>query len=257
MYNELASLILRKFVVTFVATTISSLSLSFLNISGSLEIIYDQGDYFIGWFLIFFMYMGIIILIYGNAVAVVIEYLQRKWFTQHDWLYVLILGLFGLGNGILFQEKWFAIAGMLTALLYAIIDKWFYKRQTESKSLKMFFLLPILTLLLVWGYFHVISPPTPPFTKEDAIAYATSGEGTVIEHFPKEIGIWEGTVAGYQVTRESSAEKIGDEIYLVTFTERWSQGTGEGFYTVSYKIDRQSLTARGEEGKLPPYYEGN
>lgn len=259
MQNEIGSLIFRKLVTTFVATTISSLLLALLSTQGPVETIYNQGDHFIGWFLIFFMYIGAIILIYGNLVSVGMEYFQRKWFKQHDWLYVLILSLFGLANGLFFQERQFALAGMLAALLYAVIDKWFYKRVAESKSIKLFFLLPLASLLVVWAYFHVTSPPMPPFTKGDAIEFATSGDGTKIDHFPREVGQWEGRFNGYQVTRESNAKEIGKEIYLVTFTEcwLWSQSAGEGIYTISYKVERGSLSAHSEKGKLPPYYSGN
>jgi hypothetical protein len=97
----------------------------------------------------------------------------------------------------------------------------------------------------------------PPFTKEDAVKFATSGKGTAIEHFPKEIGKWEGTIDGYQVIRETNDKEIGEEIYIVIFTENWSKGTGKGSWTLSYKVDRENLTANGEKGNMPPYYEGN
>ena len=259
MQNEIGSLIFRKLGTTFVTTIIFSLLLASLNLIGREEITYNQGDQFIGWFLIFFMYIGVIILIYGNLVSVGIEYLQQKWFKRHDWLYVIILGFFGLANQIFFQELQMAIVGVLAAFLYAVIDKWFFKRVAESKSIKMFFLIPITSLLIFWAYFHVISPAMPPFTKEDAIEFATSGEGTFIDHFPREIGQWEGKINGYQVTRESNAKEIGKEIYLVTFTERWlwSQNVGEGTYSISYKVEQGSLSAHSEEGNLPPYYREN
>jgi hypothetical protein len=94
------------------------------------------------------MYIGVIILIYGNLVSIVIEYLQRKWFQQYDWLYVLILGVFGLANGLFFQQGTLAFFGMLAAILYAIIDKWLYKRKPASKKIKMLFLNPVASLLI-------------------------------------------------------------------------------------------------------------
>jgi hypothetical protein len=78
MQHEIISLIFRKLVTTFVTTTIFSLLLAFLNLIGREEITYNQGEQFIGWFLICFMYIGVIILIYGNLVSVGIEYLQRN-----------------------------------------------------------------------------------------------------------------------------------------------------------------------------------
>jgi hypothetical protein len=257
MEIRMGSLILRKLTTTCVAATIFSVLLVFFSIKDGFEFVYNQGNQFIGWFFIYLMYIGAIILIYGNLVSIGIEYLQRKWFQQYDWLYVLILGVFGSANGILFQEGTLAFAGMLAAILYAIIDKWLYKRNTKGKSVKMFFLIPIALLLFCWGYFQFTSPPMPPFTKEDAVNFATSGEGTVIEHFPKDIGKWEGTIQGYQVERETTAKEIGEEIYIVTFTENWEKGIEMGTWALSYKSERGSLTANGEQGNMPPYYRGN
>jgi hypothetical protein len=254
---ELGSLIIRKLITTFVSTISFSVLLGFFSLKGSSEVVYNQGEQFIGWFIISTMYIGLIILIYGNLVSILIEFLQSKWFQHHDWLYVLILGVFGLANGIFFQEETLAVYGMLAATLYAIIDKWLYKRNAQNKSIKMFFLLPIASILLCWGYFHFTSPSMPPFTKEDAVKHATSGEGTPIENFPKDIGKWEGTINGYQVQRETNAKEIGKEIYIVTFKGNWENGDEKGNWSLSYKIERGTLTASGEEGNIPPYYEGN
>jgi hypothetical protein len=78
-----------------------------------------------------------------------------------------------------------------------------------------------------------------PFTIEDAVNFATSGEGTVIEHFPEEIGEWEGTIEGYQAKRETNAKKIGEEIYLITFTENWKKGSEMGSWALSIKLKEE------------------
>lgn len=188
MKTGIGSIIIRKIVTTFVAALIFSAILSFFSLNGSSEILFNKGNLFIGWFIVYFMYIGVIMLIYGSIVSIGIEYLQRKWFQQHDWLYVLILGVFGLANGLFFEESTFAFLGMLAAISYAIIDKWIYKRYSRRKSVKYFVLIPMASLLICWGYFQLTSPPMPPFTKDDAVVFATSGEDTVIDHFPKEIG---------------------------------------------------------------------
>jgi len=242
MQTGIRSLIVRKLITTFVATTILSAPFGFFNVGGSSEIIYNQGNQFIVWFFIFSMYIGVIILIYGNLVSIGIEYLQRKWFPRQDWLYVLILGVFGLANGLFFQERSLAFYGMLAAILYAIIDKWLYKRNTKNKSVKLFFLIPLASLLITWGYYQFTSPPMPPFTIDDAVKFATSGEGTI---------------DGYEVKRETSAIEIGDEVYTVTFTENWRKGTVKGSRTFSYKVERGSSTATGDNGNMPPYYGKN
>ncbi|MGM9986257.1 MAG: hypothetical protein ACI35O_03410 [Bacillaceae bacterium] len=257
MKKEIEQLIIRKSATTFFTTTIFSLLLGFLISSHDRsEFVYNQGNQFFGWFFIFFVYSGAIILLYGNTVSIVIEYLQRKWFQRYDWLYVLILGIFGLASGIFFQERTLALYGMLTAVLFAIIDKWLYRRQTASKGVKMFFIIPIVTILLSWGYLQLISPPMPPFTKEDAVEFATSGNGTTMDHFPKELGKSEIMIKGYQITRETSVKEIKKEVYVVTFTENWKKGNEEGFWSLSYTVERGSLTANGQNGNPPPYYEG-
>jgi len=257
MEPRTGSLIFRKFTATFVTTMIFSFVLVLVNSINGFEFEFNQGNQFIGWFFIYFMYIGGIILIYGNLVSLVTEYLQRKWFRQYDWLYVIILGVFGLANGLFFQNGTLALLGMLAAALYAIIDKWLYQRKSKNKSIKMFFLIPIASLVLCWGYFQLTSSPMPPFTKEDAVHFATSGEGTVIEHFPKEIGKWEGTIEGYDVKRETDAQEIEEEVYIVTFTENWKKDSEMGTWELSYKVERGSLTANGEQGNIPPYYKGN
>lgn len=252
MQTRISSLIVRKLITTIVATIICSAPLAYFYINSS-NFIYNQGNQFISWLFIYSMYIGVIILIYGNLVSIGIEHLQRKWFPQKDWLYVLILGVFGLANGIVFQVSILALYGMSAAILYALIDKWIYKRISKNQSVKMFFLIPIASLLLSWGYFQYTSPPMPPFTKEDAVKFATSGEGTTIEQFPKKIGEWEGTIDGYQVIRETNAKEIGKEKYIVTFTEFWSKGSEKDSWTLSYKVDRGSLTFNGEKGKMRPH----
>jgi hypothetical protein len=249
------SFILRKLSTTFVATTIFSflLVLNFSIVDG-FEFKYNRGNQLIGWFLFYSIYVGVIILFYGNLVSIIVEKLQTKWFPKHNWLYIFFLGVFGLANGLIFQAGSFALLGMVAAVIYGVIDKWIYKRTIENKGIKMFFLIPLASLLICWGFLQFTSPPEPPFTKDDAVHFATSGEGTVIEYFPDEIGKWEGNIEGYQVTRETNANEIGQEMYIVTFTEKWKKGNDSGVRTLSYQVERGSLTHHDEQGEVPPYY---
>lgn len=242
---EFSTFLLRKFIVTFVTTIISAILLSFFNNEGNPDVLYNQGEQFIGWFLFLSFYVGIIVLIYGNLVSVGVEFLQRKWFQQYDWVYVLILGAFGLIVGIY---------GMISALIYAVIDKWLFKRMIRSQEIKLFLIIPITSILVLWGYFHFTSPQMPPFTKEDAVEFATSGEGTPIEYFPKKVGKWNGIIDGYEVERKTTVREIGEEVYIVTFTEKWRKETGEGSWTLSYEVERGKLTANSNTGNTPPYY---
>lgn len=253
MENSFKSLLLRKLTVTFVTTTILSVFFVIVYFSNDLGVSYNQGNDFIGWFVVYAMFIGLIILIYGNIVSITIEYLQRKWFQQYGWLYVLILGLFGLANGVLFHNAMAALFGMIAAIIYGILDKWLYKRTLMGKSIKPFFVIPLASLVLCWGCLELISPPRPPFTKEDAVDNATSSKGTIIDKFPEDIGKREGTIGEYQVIRETSAEEVGKEIYIVTFTEIWKKGNEKGTWTLSYKVDRQSSTLYSKKGDIPFY----
>ncbi|WP_346726685.1 hypothetical protein [Bacillus suaedaesalsae] len=248
------SLIWRKVVTTFVAAVIFSAILGYGSEGAIQQVEYNQGNQFIGWTFIYFLYIGVIMLIYGNLVSIGIEYLQSKWFRKQDWLYVIILGVFGLANGLLFQEVSFAILGMIAAILYAVIDKWIYRRMLKDKGIVWFIIVPVVAIFITWGTLQLLSPPMPPFTADDAVAFATSGEDMETEYFPREIGVWKGNVEGFEVKRETSAEEIDKEIYLVTFTESWEKGDVKGSWSFSYKVERNSLSAHGGNGEIPPYY---
>ncbi|WP_028389875.1 hypothetical protein [Bacillus cihuensis] len=252
---EVESLIKRKLTVTFVTTMIPSMILAYFYISDRIKSAHPHGlgMGFLGWLSIYSMYIGIIVLIYGNLVSVGLEYLQKKWFLNHIWLYVLLHGIFGLANGLLFQEFTLALSGMIVALFYALIDRLLFVRARVQKSFKMFFLFPVALCGLLWGYFQIMSEPLSTFTMEDAVEFATVDNGTVTDVFPKYIGKWEGQIDGYQVERETAVQEIGNEKYLITFTERWNKGAVESFSSFSYEVERGSLTASGREGEEPPY----
>ncbi len=246
--------------ITTIVTTIVFSLLFVFNLSivevdvDGVETTYNIRNQFFGWFIFLSMYVGVIILIYGNIVSIIIEKIQTKWFPNHNWLYILILGIFGLVSGFIFQTGLFALLGMLAAILYGIIDKWLSNRMSKNKSVKLFLIIPIDSVFLCWGVLTLISPPMPPFTKEDAIEFATSGERAELIHFPNKIGKWEGNIAGYQVIRETSVNGIGKEKYIVTFTESWSKGNAKGTRILAYKVKRGSLTMNQYEGTNPPYY---
>lgn len=251
---RMGNLIWRKVTTTFVAAAILAAILGLGTGFETEQIKYNQGNAFIGWAFIYFLYIGVIMLIYGNIVSIGIEYLQRKWFQKQDWLYVFILGVFGLANGLIFQEVAFAVLGMIAAIFYALIDKWLYRRMQNEKGIIWFYIVPVVAIFIIWGTLLMISPRMHPFTADDAVSFATSGEDLENEYFPKEIGVWEGDVDGFAVKRETSAEEIEDELYLVTFTESWKKGDLQDSWSFSYKVDRTSLTAHGGKGAIPPYY---
>ena len=184
------SLIKRKATVTYVTTLVAATSFTCFHMFHrvSMENPYHLGGEFVSWLLIYSMYVGVIVVIYGNLVSLGLEYVHKKWFVQYTWLYILLHGLFGLFNGFLFQATEFALAGMIVALFYALIDRWLSIREKAQRSTKMFFLFPVVACGFLSGYFQIISEPLPPFTMEDAVEWATDGDGSMTENFPEKMG---------------------------------------------------------------------
>ncbi|QUG40382.1 hypothetical protein KD050_13905 [Psychrobacillus sp. INOP01] len=246
------SFISRKLIVTFVTTILVAMVMSLLNVDMT---IYGQGNHFVGWTFLFFLYAGAVILVYGNIISIGVESLQRKYFTRHKWLYIVILGIFGALFGIFFDELSLSIFSFFTAIFFASLDLWLMKNSYKTKQLFFLILSPFLILFCLWLFLQIASPPVPPFTQEDAVSFATSGEGTMISEFPKEIGTWTGTIGDYEVKRETSVISIDDEEYVVTFTEEWRKGYISGSSLTSYIVDRNSMTINESEGNSPPYYD--
>ncbi|MGO1058449.1 hypothetical protein ACTL32_04865 [Planococcus sp. FY231025] len=253
MTGQIERVAARKFLATFFSVFIMFMAWSTWSIAVSDDVVYETGTEFSGMTFVFFLYIGMFVLIYGNLVSLAIEALQRKWFEGADWAYVLILGGFGAAIGLLFPIPHFVFIGVLTAVLYGIIDKWLLKRQVQEKANKAFCIAPFLVFLLLWGYFQNASAALPPYTAAEAIGFATSGEGTPIDRFPTEAGTWEGQVEGYQVRRTTAAEKVDDGVFEVIFKEDWETDAAAGSWMMSYIVDRESSMFHREEGVIPPY----
>lgn len=243
----------RKLAATVIATFVFSMALCVWGIVTAEATVYYQATEFYAMTLAYLYYIGMFVLTYGNLVAVGIESLQRKFFKQADWLYVLILGGFGSAIGLLVPDPGFILVGILVAMLYGVTDKWLLKRWEEDKGNKAFFIAPIVAFLVLWVYFLIVSPDLPPHTAEEAVEFATSGQDTSIDRFPDEVGTWSGEIDGYQVERTTSVEPVDEAIYIVTFTEKWQKGTIDDSWMMSYRVDRNSSTFHGEEGEMPPY----
>ena len=140
------SILVRKMTAAFFVTMVTSMILAYWYISAGMneEPSYQLGVNFLGWTFLYTLYVGAVVLVYGNLVSGVIEYGQKKGFIKHNWLYVLCHGLFGLLFGFLFQESGLAVAGMAVAVLYAFIDRWMCARENDSVSIKLLFLSPIV-----------------------------------------------------------------------------------------------------------------
>lgn len=253
MKDKVIKLIARKVVTTLITVMLFVLSFSCYGLIGNDSLPpYDRGEYFIGWASLFFYYGGIIIFIYGTAVSTVLELMLRKILPKYNWLYILLHALFG---GIfLFLDLDIILLGVVPAFIYGLVDRWLYTKNMDGRHIKFGLLIPISLTLILWAIFSLASETRPPFTSEEAIVRATSGEGTISSNFPKDEKKWSGKVEGFQVSRESSARKTGDNEYIVTFTETWEKGYLNGTYILTYRVDRSSRSFHSEEGLSPPYY---
>ncbi|MGY0694490.1 hypothetical protein ACW2QC_17200 [Virgibacillus sp. FSP13] len=253
--SVLQNLVIRKLLTTFIVTTLTSIIMAFLFvITYHSEPTYNLGNTLMGWSFVYMMYVGVIIMLYGNVVSIALEFLRTRWLNRRqNWLFVILHAVFGLVVGLIFLNWLLSVSGMLVAIGYAIVDRWIYTRQKKQKGVKMFIITPVLIYCLSWGVLQILSPSMPPFTKEDAVEFATSGQGTVIDRFPEKIGKLKEKIDGYNIERETTAKKVGDEKYIVTFTETWKKENDIGSRYYSYEVERNSMTAHQIEGKEPPY----
>jgi len=139
MEDRMRILILRKLTTTFVVSTMFSLLLVLIyGISDGFEFVYNQGNQFIGWFYIYLMYIGVVVLVYGNLVSVIIE-LQTEWFQQNSWLYVFVLGIFGLVNGVFFKKEHLPYSECWLQLFMELLISGYIKELKRIRVSKCFF----------------------------------------------------------------------------------------------------------------------
>jgi len=244
---------------TLLSTYVCSLLVSVLSVAGDNKdsLFYSVEDNFLSALTIFFCYIGVIVLIYGNVVSAVVEYIQKRYFPTKSWVYVIALGIAGLPLGVLFPHWTMYLYGAGTALLYGGIDKWLEKSSSPYNYGWSGLGCLILLTILLWGVFYFVGREhDKPFTMEEAVENETSVQDTVTEDFPKKIGKWKGTIKGYTVTRETSANETEDEeTYDVHFTETWRKGNQSGTWQLTYRADRASSWLYEEKGEEPPYHQ--
>ncbi|MFD1356986.1 hypothetical protein ACFQ4X_03670 [Fictibacillus halophilus] len=229
----------RKMMSTIITTITLAMILAGIYINDDVSGTSDYGESFLLAAMLYGSYGGVIILVYGTLVSAVIEFVMNRWFKMNILIYILLHGVFGL---IMLDAPILAVFGVGSALLYASIDRWILYRIKKEKPIMMLMLTPITLFVMIWSSLSFISPDLPPFTAEDAVEFATSGEGTIVDKFPKE----EGVITVGNAIRETSVEEIGDEVYIVTFTETWRDEDAGGPWFISYKVERGSSTLYDE-----------
>jgi hypothetical protein len=225
----------RKMMASIVTTIILAMILASISLKDNADGTSDYGEAFLFAAMLYGMYGGVIILVYGSLVSALIEFVMNRWFKINTLLYILLHGVFGL---IMLEVPILAVFGVGSALLYACIDRWILHLIKKEKPIMMLMLTPIALFMMTWSVLSFITPDRSPFTAEDAVEFVTSGKGTIINKFPKE----EGIITVGNATRETSVEENGDEVYIVTFTETWMHEDAGGPWSISYKVERGSST---------------
>jgi hypothetical protein len=256
MVDQTMNLLIRKFFTTYIITVVASFLMAVSSVleDGEWELAYNSGNELIGWTFIYILYIGTIVLFFGNGVSLALEWVRVKGIIPYSWIIVVLHGIFGMALGLLFPYWLLVLYGMATALGYGIIDWWLRIRPLGPKGMIIVVLSPVLLYGGAWGTIQSLSPPMPPFTIEEAVAFATAGgNGTSISVFPDEIGRWQGTVDGYQVVRETSAREMDKNEYIVTFSESWTKDAETNSQYLSYRVERLGMTFYKREGEDPPY----
>ncbi|OPA78605.1 hypothetical protein BVG16_12125 [Paenibacillus selenitireducens] len=250
-------MLLRKMMVAYVTTWIMLFCLGFFSLGGGEA--WNAAERYMGWFLVVAMYAVPVIFLYGIIVSALVEgaTLKLKFTGPGEWLVSGFLHvIFGLAFGILLQSSLFSIIGGTAAMLFFSFDRIImyitprYRRRIWSFLL----IMPIVVFIVIAGTLSWSSPPRPPFTANDAVTFATSGQGTIIDAFPKQEGKIHLQIEGYEVERETVIETTEvKEKYLVHFIERWRKGQEVGEHRWTYAVIRGGMNFEEEKGEQPPY----
>lgn len=231
-------------------------SFPFMSLAGGA---WNAAESYLSWASIVALYAVPSIFLYGILISSLLELamVKLKASGSVEWLVSgLLHAFFGLLFGFVLESSMFSIMGGAAAILFFLFDRIipvllpYLRRRLRIILLSM----PILLFGIFTGTVYAFSPPKPPFTSTDAVQFATSGTGTSIEVFPKQVGVSKLQIEGYDVERETAVEETGEkEKYLVHFIERWSKEAESGEYRMIYEVTRGSMGAKGDKGEKPPY----
>ncbi|MGG1517407.1 hypothetical protein ABE504_18485 [Paenibacillus oryzisoli] len=256
--SDLRQMLVRKLVVSYFTSWVIILWVSFPNIALGGGNWNAAGNY-MSWVFIIALYAAPTIFLYGSLVSSLLEVAAAKLKVKGPGE-VLVSGLlhvaFGFCYGFVLQSSFFSIMGGVAAILFFSCDRIIVRTilSLKIKTRLISFTAPVLLLILIAGAIHVTSPPMPPFTAKEAVQFATTGNGTTIDRFPKEEGQIKLKIGGYDVERETKIEETDrKETYNVVFTERWQKDEDNGQYQMIYEVSRGSMGAKGGSGEEPPY----
>jgi hypothetical protein len=215
-----------------------------------------------GILFIILLYVTPVMFIYGIAASSFIEFLLGRWSipTRVSIVAALIAHmLFGSILGVVFRTVEAGLLGALCAGTFYIFDRLIFC--FWSKKPKLSYTLGAFPIVMIGGvllYFYIITPPMPPFTAEEAVHFATSGKGTIIDDYPKEAGKLSLVTNGYDIERETAVKEIKKDEYEVSFIEHWTKDGKTGQRTSNYRVSRESsggisMSANGGGGDKPPF----
>ncbi|MFE5318120.1 hypothetical protein ACFQ88_05355 [Paenibacillus sp. NPDC056579] len=256
--SDLRQMLVRKLVVAYFTSWAIVLWVSFPNIVLGGASWNAAGNY-MSWVFMIALYAVPTIFLYGSLVSSLLEAAAARLKVKGPGE-VLVSGLlhvaFGFCCGFVLQSSLFSIMGGVAAILFFCCDRIIVRAipSLKIKARLISFTVPVLLFVLIAGAIYATSPPKPPFTAKDAVQFATSGNGTTIDRFPKEEGQVKLKIGGYDVERETKVEETArKETYNVVFTERWHKGEENGQYQMIYEVSRGSMGAKGGNGAEPPY----
>ncbi|API93154.1 MULTISPECIES: hypothetical protein [unclassified Virgibacillus] len=240
---KVPSLLLRKFLTSYVLSILTAIFFSILYL---FPITKEDSNYylaenFLGWTLVYGVYIIPVLLLYGGPISIGLEYIYQRGFFKKSWFYNFFHGLFGAIFGLFFLNTPLVLIGVLIGSSYATVDRLLSQRIMNKKTIWISLVSPIVILVLIWGGFQYVSDPLPPFTAQDAIILATEGEET-LQPFPKKEGISKREIDGYYITYETKTEKMDDETYITSFSAKWSKNGKSDSSHIAYKVERNSTT---------------
>lgn len=216
-------------------------------------------DTFMQWTSFISLYVFPIVLIYGSFVSISLDFALKRWVRGRLLAHLLSVAghvVFGFLFGLLFRSIGFMLLCGASALLFwltnRLLDYGFGGRRKKAAIVVTLF-VPLLVIVMMGLFWRTDIPPLAPFTEEAAVQFATSGEGTEIDLFPKAAGASTTEINGYTVTRETSVKSTAKERYDVSFREKWSNNSEEGNRWYIYSVGRDGMALKESGGAPPPY----
>ncbi|MCR2805177.1 hypothetical protein [Paenibacillus soyae] len=215
------------------------------------------------WISFISLYVFPIVLLYGSLVSMAMDFVTRRWVRNGSTARMLASCaghmLFGALFALPFGSTGFILSCAAGALLFFGADRLLetvFARGWRKPAITIAIAVPIAAIAGL-GFFSSLGDgpgEQAPFTEADAVAFATDGQGTVTDVFPKQAGSAQTVLSGYTVTRETSVVTTGREKYEVTFREQWNKdGQDEGSRWFTYVVTRRGMASKGSGGDAPPY----